>query len=119
MNNQPVLSDGADAQQDILSNQINLFLFDLKNEAREHGFKAGDSWTVQIATDTEFFNLKKEHHPLISLRLQTHALLRAYLQVKSKLQQAINNDDRTLTEDDLTRNDKRHLVAYRVKNARI
>ncbi|MDO3627783.1 hypothetical protein [Mucilaginibacter sp. BT774] len=118
MNNQPALLGGVDAQQNSITNQINLFLFDLKNEAREHGFKAGDSWTLQIATENELNNLKREHHPVISLRLQTHALLRAYLQVKSQLQQSINNDDRTLTEDDLTKNDKRYLVAYRVKNAR-
>lgn len=118
MNNQSALSGGADAQQNILNNQINLFLFDLKNEAREHGFKAGESWSLSIATENEIINLKKEHHPVISLRLQTHALLRAYLQVKSKLMQPINETDRTLTEDELSQNEKKHLVAYRVQNAR-
>jgi hypothetical protein len=118
MNNQSALSGGADAQQIFLNKQINLFLFDLKNEAREHGFKAGESWSLHIATETEIINLKREHHPLISLQLQTHALLRAYLQVKSQLLQTINDTDRTLTEDNLTQNEKRYLVAYRAPNAR-
>lgn len=118
MNDQPVLLGGADAQQNILNNQVNLFLFDLKNEAREHGFRAGESWNLQIATESEVINLKKEYNLVISLRLQTDALLKAYLQVKSKLQQTINNDDRTLTDDELARNEKRYLVAYRPKNPR-
>ena len=118
MNDQPALSGNADAQQIFLSNQVNLFLFDLKNEATEHGFKTSESWKLQIVTEDEIIGLKKEHHPLISLRLQTHALLRVYLQVKSKLQQSLSDNDRTLTEDDLARNDKKHLVAYWAGNTR-
>ena len=60
----------ADAQQSLLAGQVNLFLFDLKNEANEHGFKPDESWNLQIATDDEIISLKKQYHPVISRLLR-------------------------------------------------
>lgn len=118
MSNQRALSGSAHAQQNSPGNQADLFLFDLKNEACEHGLKTGEYWNLRIATENEIINLKKEHHPVVSIRLQTHDLLRVYLQVKGKLQQSINDTDRTLTEADLARDEKKHLVAFPVRNVR-
>jgi hypothetical protein len=118
MSNQQALASSADAQQQILTSQVNLFLFDLKNEASEHGFKADESWNLQMATEDEILGLKKQHHPLISLRLQPQALLQAYRQVKSKLQQSLSKEDMALTTGDLTIGEKIHLIAYPAKNPR-
>ncbi len=109
---------GANAQPSIVDGQVELFLFDLKNEAIEHGFKAGESWNLRIATDKEIISLKKEHHPVISLRLQRENLLKAYLQVKRKLEQPVNNSDMALTDDDLAADEKRHLAAFPARNIR-
>ena len=112
MNIQQAHAGGADAQQQFLANKVNIFLFDLKNEAIEHGFKAGETWNVRIATDSEITSLRKDNHPVVSLRLQSNELLTAYLQVKNKLEQSLSKDDLALTADDLTINEKRHLAAY-------
>ena len=112
MSNQQAPMGSADAQQNFLAGQVNLFLFDLKNEASEHGFKPDESWNLQIATEDEIIRLKKQYHPVISLRLQAQTLLTAYLEIKSKLQQTFSKDDMALTVDDLSRDEKRHLAAY-------
>lgn len=107
----------ADAQ-DILAKQVNLFLFDLKNEAVEHGFKADESWTLQLVTEAEMTSLKRYHHPVVSLRLQPEALLTVFQQVKNKLHQSFSKTDMSITISDIIDNDKKHLAAYPARNVR-
>jgi hypothetical protein len=111
MNNNEALVAGADAQK-ALTSQVNIFLFDLKNEATELGFKSGESWNVQMATDDEMLSLKRAHHPVISLRLKPQALLNAYQQVKGQMSQSLNKVDTELSAVDLERDGKNHLAAY-------
>lgn len=115
-NHQQTHMGDTDAQQHFLSNQVELFLFDLKNEAIEQGFKSGESWTLKLATGDEIIAFKKHHHLVISLKLQPYALLKVYQQVKSKLQQSLGKDDAALTVSDLARDEKTHLVAYPDRN---
>lgn len=116
MSNQQAPADSADAQQHFLDNQVNLFLFDLKNEATEHGFKNGETWSVQLATEAEMVHLKRHHHPVLSIRLQPNTLLKVYQQLKSKLQQSLTPEDAMLTAGDLANNEKKHLAAYPAKS---
>ncbi|WP_259065267.1 hypothetical protein HDF24_01120 [Mucilaginibacter sp. X4EP1] len=98
--------------QQLLTRQVSLFLFDLKNEASEHGFKAGDSWTLQLATDQEFAGLKKLHFPIISLRLNPDTLLNVFQQVKGKLHQELSKQEEDLTVKDLIREGIATMAAY-------
>jgi hypothetical protein len=118
MSNQQALAGSADAQQQLLTTQVNLFLFDLKNEATEHGFKPGESWNLQLATEDEKAGLKKLHHPIVSLRLAPHALLKAYQQVKAQLQQSLNKVDVALSAGDVANDEKKYLVAYPARHIR-
>lgn len=118
MNNQRALVAGADAQQHFLDNQVNIFLFDLKNEASEHGFKLGESWNIQMVTDDEIISLKRTHYPVIYMRLKPQALLHVYEQVSIKLQKFTNKSDAIVSEADLTRDGKNHLVAFPIRNSR-
>jgi hypothetical protein len=103
---------GTDMQQHALTNRVNLFLFDLRNEASEHGLKSNESWTLELATEDEMSVLRKAHHPVISIRLQPQALLSAFREIKTRLHQSFTTGDISLTASDLTREEKRHLAAY-------
>lgn len=105
-------------QQNFLTDRVNLFLFDLKNEASAHGFRPGESWNVRITTENEIKVLRREHHPVLSLNLQSDELLKVYLEIKSKLQQSLSKDDMALTAEDLAKNEKRHLAAYPARSFR-
>ncbi|MBS1524625.1 MAG: hypothetical protein JST19_03185 [Bacteroidetes bacterium] len=119
MNNyeQPI-TGSADAQQTFLARQAELFLFDLKNEACEHGFKPGEAWMLRLATDQEIIWLKRNHHLVISLRLFPEALLSVFRQVKQRLRQSLNKQEVELTAGDLTRDGLKHLAAFPEKEAR-
>ncbi|HVS92727.1 MAG TPA: hypothetical protein VHE59_11875 [Mucilaginibacter sp.] len=118
MNTQQALVGSADAQQNFLAEKVNVFLFDLKNEASEHGFKAGESWNIRVATDNEITGLRRNNHPVLSLKLQSNELLRAYLHIKGRLEQSLTKDDIALTADDLAKNEKWHLAAYPARSFR-
>ena len=111
-------ADEAGAQQLFLAKQVNIFLFDLKNEASEHGFSANETWSLQLATQSELAQLKKDYYPLITTKLNPGVLLEVYQQVKNRLKQTLSHDEASLTERDLTRDDKTYLAAYCVKNTR-
>ncbi|MGN6638642.1 MAG: hypothetical protein ACTHJ8_06995 [Mucilaginibacter sp.] len=107
----------ANAQQDALTRQVNLFLFDLKNEACEHGFQSADAWTIQMASNDEMTLLKKQHHPFIALHLYPDALLNVFLRVKLKMQQPLSKQEMSLTISDLTRDNFEYLAAYPYEKA--
>jgi hypothetical protein len=118
-NNQQALAGDADAQRHFLTNQVNLFLFDLKNEATEHGFRTEDSWTLQLATEEQIIGLKRQHHPMISLRLHPDILLSAFRQVKTKLQQSLNKQELALTISDIGREGISQIAAYSSREPRV
>ena len=118
MSNQQAPVGSADPQQNFLAGWVSLFLFDLKHEASEHGFKPDESWQLQIASEDEIISLKKLYHPVISQRLGAQTLLTAYLQIKIKLQQTFSKNDMALTADDLSRDGKQHLAAYPARSFR-
>ncbi|PJJ85008.1 hypothetical protein [Mucilaginibacter auburnensis] len=108
----------ADKNQPILDKQIDLFLFDLKNESIELGFKQGEHWALTLSTDLEIADLKKNNHRVIVLRLQPEELLNVYQRVKRKLNQELSSTDAVLTAGNLEHNGKGFLAAYPVRNIR-
>lgn len=112
------LAGSASAQHQSLNGQAAIFLFDLKNEATEHGFGESGSWTLELATEGELRSLRRLHHPVIALRLKPHDLLNIFKQVKSKLQQPLTRQEMELNANDMTMNNKNQLVAYPAQKAR-
>jgi len=105
-------------QQNSAAGMADLFLFDLKNEASEHGFKADDSWALQLSTDEEMAGLKKQYYPVISTSLKPAALLEVFQVVKQRLHQILSSSDLELTENDIARDEKKHLAAFPFKLSR-
>ncbi len=109
---QSVLTDGAIAQQHLEDKQVNLFMFDLKNEATERGFKHDNVWTLQLASDEEMAGLKRLYIPVISLRLKPQSLLNIFKQVRTKLQQALSETELAIAAVEIERKDKIYIAAY-------
>jgi hypothetical protein len=118
MSNDNALAAIADSQQQFLDSKANIFLFDLKNEAAEHGFKTDESWHLQIATDEEIARLKRFHYPVVSMKLKPNALLKVYQQVKNRMKQAVDKSENELSETDLIRDGKHHIAAYPLRTFR-
>jgi len=105
------------SQSNLLAGTADLFLFDLKNEAMEHGFKTDEPWTLQLCSDNEISDLKKKYSPVISTRLHPDTLLSVFLLVKEKLQQPLHSSDLAITENNIARDEKKHLAAYSSKRS--
>ncbi len=112
---QPELTDVATAQQLFEDKQVNLFLFDLKNEATERGFKSDNPWTLQLASAEEMAGLKRLHFPVVSLRLQSNSLLNIFKRVKSQLKQVLSETELAIATADINRDDKSYIAAYPTK----
>ncbi len=111
-NQQPA---GVSALQLLEDKHVSLFLFDLKNEATERGFKHDNPWTLQLASDEEMAGLKRLHFPIISLRLQSNNLLSIFKRVRSTLEQALSETALAIAASDVARNDKKYIAAYPTK----
>jgi len=110
-----ILKVSTNLEQHFINTQVSLFLFDLRNEASEHGFKSGESWSLQMATDQEVITLKRHHHPVVSMRLIPEVLLNVYHRIKAKLKQPLTSADTAFSVSELAENQKKHLTAYPVK----
>lgn len=116
---QQAFAGDTDAQRHYLTNQVNLFLFDLKNEAAEHGFRVEDSWTLQLATEEQTISLKRHRHPMISLKLHPDILLSAFRAVKIGLQQPLSRQESEVTVSDIGREGISVIVAYSSREPRV
>lgn len=101
-----------------LTLKANIFLFDLKNESNENGFRASDQWILQLANEREMLAFKKEHLPLLSVKLDLFDLLPLFRKIKAELSQSLSKIELEFTESDMKRNEKQYLVAYHIKTLR-
>jgi hypothetical protein len=69
-----------------IENQTRLYLYDLMNTAKEHGFKADDVWEFSLVGDIEKLRLQKAYHPTIATKMLPEAVLEVFHQIKSRLE---------------------------------
>jgi hypothetical protein len=98
--------------------QIRLYLYDLTNEAKEHGFNDDDRWQLSMVTEAERKRIEKEYHPAISSKAFPDALLTAFHIVKSRLKQSLNKDEQQMDGDAGLNADLKYIIAYNPKRMR-
>lgn len=118
MNTHPYAAAGGTKNQLALTRHVNLFLFNLKNEASELGFRRNDSWALQLVTSAQLTSLKRYHYPIISMKLYPDILLNVFQQVKFKLQQPLSTQETALTVNDMIKDDIKQIAAYPVRSTR-
>lgn len=101
-----------------LDQQTNLFLYDLMNEAKEHGFKADEQWTITMATLEERASIQKNYRPSVAVKLNPAELLVVSQQAKTRLKQSIKPEGDPAHIRDIIRNNYKYLVAYNPKRTR-
>ena len=98
--------------------QVNLYLYDLQNEAREHGFKNDDSWTIIMVTDNDRLQLQKNYYPVVSQSLNPDVLWLFLHHVKTKLNQSLSKDEEAADVLTIIRDELKYIVAYNSKRQR-
>ena len=94
------------------------FIYDLGNAALENGFKADESWEVQIATAAEKTALEKNYRPIVVTSVPTELLSATFALVKEQLNQTIKAQ--VLTPPDRFEKEAKYeyLVAYNSNRVR-
>jgi hypothetical protein len=62
-----------------IENQTKMYLYDLMNTAKEHGFKGEDSWQLSMVTDTERIKIQKDYYPTIATKVIPEFLLQVLI----------------------------------------
>ncbi|MBD1367244.1 hypothetical protein IDJ77_25760 [Mucilaginibacter sp. ZT4R22] len=101
-----------------IENQTRLYLYDLMNTAKEHGFKADDVWEFSLVGDIEKLRLQKAYHPTIATKMLPEAVLEVFHQIKSRLNQSFTKDEQSLDKRTVVTDNLNYLVAYNLKRPR-
>jgi hypothetical protein len=101
-----------------IENQIRMYLFDLNNSAREHGFKADDKWELNLATDRERSRLQNNYNPSIATKILPESLLQVFRSIKERLHQQMNTDEEQLDMRTVLNRELTFIVAYNPKRMR-
>lgn len=99
-------------QEQTVENETRLYLFDLMNTAKEHGFKADDNWQLSLVTDKERSKIQKNYHPTIAAKMFPEVLLPVFQSIKSKLNQSLNSEEQSMNTKSISAEDLKFLVAY-------
>lgn len=97
--------------------EADLFNFQLKNSADECGFKADDSWTVQLANEEQMNTLRRAYIPSVISPISPSQLIEVYKTVKMKLKQIEDEEIANFSKKDVERLKLSYIVAYNEKRA--
>ena len=103
--------------EQIIEFRARIYVFDLKNCAREFGFKADEHWVVGMVSSVEKAVIEKEYFPTISVSVQPNMLAEICSSVKFRLNPA-SGTETVLDNAEISRKHLQHLVAYSNKRLR-
>ena len=52
-------------QEQTIEIQTRLYVYDLMNEAKEHGFGADDAWQLDLVTEADKKRIQKDYYSLL------------------------------------------------------
>lgn len=101
-----------------ITQEANIYVFDLDNCAREFGFKPEEGWELRIATSEERKDIEKRYYPTISLKTLPEILPPLFNLVKARLTQLKSGIINSLDGTSAGGTDLQYLVAYNPKRLR-
>jgi len=101
-----------------IETQTRMYLYDLMNAAKEHGFKADDSWELSMVNDRGRSKLQKDYYPAIAVKIVPEILLQVFNSARSGLKQSYTNDNHLPDEKSIVLDNLNFLVAVNPKRMR-
>ena len=92
--------------------QAKIYVYDLKNCAREFGFKADEHWEVSMATIAEKTAIEQQYFPTLSASVLPEMLAEMLGSVKFKLTQKLAGIEKALDTATIREQHLQYLVAY-------
>ncbi len=90
----------------------NLYVYDLNNCAREFGFKADETWEVDMASGSDKADLEKKYFPILSAKVLPEMIVEMMSSVKFKLSQQLTGLGKNIDIKGILQQELQYLVAY-------
>jgi hypothetical protein len=98
--------------------QTKMYLYDLTNLAKEHGFKADDNWEFSMASNADRIKIQKNYYPTAATKMGPEILLQVLNSVKEGLKQSYTRDDSQVDKRTIIADELDYLVAFNPKRPR-
>lgn len=102
----------------VIEKQSRMYMFDLLNAAKEHGFKGEDSWELSVATNAERIKIQKDYYPTVAVKIIPEILLQVLHTINSRLNQSPDKGEQKSDEKEALNEELNYLVAYNPKRPR-
>ncbi|MDF2431682.1 MAG: hypothetical protein JWP44_1313 [Mucilaginibacter sp.] len=99
-------------QEQAVENQSRIYLYDLMNEAKEHGFKNDDQWQLSLVTANEKTRIMKDYYPAIATKIFPEILLQVFHSVKSSLSQSLSKEEEQMDTKSILKDELNYIVAF-------
>lgn len=94
------------------------YVYDLKNEANEHGFKAEDRWTLNLVSDSEKTRIQREYYPAVVSKVSKDVLLDVFQTIKLEMQQSLTSEEELMDIKSVLNSELNYIIAYNPKRQR-
>lgn len=101
-----------------ISFQAKIYVYDLRNCAKEFGFTADESWEICMVSKTEKTALEKRYFPTLSAKALPEMLAEIFSLVKTQLNQALKETEKNMDARQIEQQELQYLVAYSAKRTR-
>jgi len=105
-------------QTKTVEGETRMYLYDLMNTAKEHGFKGEDHWELSLTTEAEKDRIQRTYHPTIAQKVYPELLLQVFNLTKTRLNQSLNKEEESMDSRSVITNELTHIVAFNPKRAR-
>jgi hypothetical protein len=105
-------------KEETIEQQTRMYLYDLMNTAKEHGFKADDNWELSLATNIERIKIQKDYYPTIAQKVFPEILLQVFHLTKSRLNQLLSKNEESLSTRTVLNDEINYIVAFNPKRLR-
>jgi hypothetical protein len=92
--------------------QAKVFAFDLNNCAREFGFKPGEVWEINLATQAEKIAVQKDFYPTVVCKVLPDDSSALFGLVKTQIPFVTTAIERSKEDQNLPENALQYLIAF-------
>jgi len=98
--------------------QTMTYVYDLMNEAKEHGFKADDTWELSLVSETDRVRIQKDYYPAVVSKAFSDILLPVFQSVKSALHSPLSKEEELMNNQTILNSELKYIIAFNPKRAR-
>lgn len=101
-----------------IDKEARAYMYDLMNEAKEHGFKADDKWTLNLATENGQREIRADYYPAVANKVSPEILLPLFQAIKSGLQQTLSKEEMLMDTKSVLDGELNYIIAFNPKRHR-